>query len=158
MKTHADYIDLAATRKGLDPLLVAAIVQVESAGDEWAMRFEPHWYDRLNDVDPPRGVSVATERMQLSTSWGLMQVLGVTAREFGCDTPFLGVLCQPVVGIEYGCQVLRSKFERYDGDTLDAVAAYNAGSVRLSDDGAYSNQGYVDKVMREYARQRGDVV
>jgi soluble lytic murein transglycosylase-like protein len=158
VKTIADHIDVSATRRGLDPLLVSAIVQVESSGDEGAMRFEPHWYDRLDDVDPPRGVSAATERMQLSTSWGLMQVLGVTAREFGCDAPFLSVLCEPVVGIEYGCQVLASKFERYDGVTLDAVAAYNAGSVRLSADGSYANQGYVDKVMREYARQRGDVV
>jgi len=68
----------------------------------------------------------------------------------------LSVLCKPVVGLEYGCQYLQWQFERY-GELSDAVAAYNAGSVRLSEDGSYVNQAYVDKVMRAYARKRGDV-
>jgi len=152
----ADHIDIQATRRGLDPMLVAAMVEIESGGNEHAMRFEPVWYERLHKVDVPRGVSEATERMQQATSWGLMQVLGVTARERGCDAPFLSVLCTPVVGLEYGCQYLQWQFERY-GELSDAVAAYNAGSVRLSEDGSYVNQAYVDKVMRAYARKRGDV-
>jgi soluble lytic murein transglycosylase-like protein len=153
VKSVADQIDIIATRHGLDPLLVSAIVQVESGGNQWAMRYEPH-FEWITD-DRPKGVSAATEIEQQRTSWGLMQVMGATARDLGCDAPFLSVLCSPSVGLEYGCRYLARQLERY-GSEVEAVAAYNAGSVRRSGD-EFVNQSYVDKVWRVYSRLRGDV-
>ena len=78
--------------------------------------------------------------------------MGATARELGCDAPFLSVLCSPVVGIEYGCRYLARQLERY-GSEVEAVAAYNAGSARRSGD-EFVNQSYVDKVMQARERLR----
>lgn len=151
-----EQVDIVATRHGLDPLWVAAIVEVESAGNPWAVRYEPKW--RYFIEAQIRGVSHDTEVNQQKTSWGLMQVMGTVARELGCDAPFLSVLCSPVVGLEYGCQYLAKQLKRYDGDILDAVSAYNAGTAKKSADGMYANQSYVDKVKRAYARLTRSVV
>jgi len=151
----AETIDIVATKHGIDPALVAAIVEVESAGNPWAMRFEPDWpYFVETDV---RGVSRATEEMQQQTSWGLMQVMGTVARELGCDAPFLSALCAPAVGLKFGCQYLRRQLDRYDGNEVAAVAAYNAGTARQTSGGDWMNQAYVNKVWSAYGRMRGDV-
>lgn len=47
--------------------------------------------------------------------------------------------------IEYGAKYLASQYKRY-GDWHDAVAAYNAGSVKKDASGRYTNQPYVDFV------------
>lgn len=151
----ADHVDVIATQHGINPLLVAAIIEVESAGNPWAMRFEPTWPYYIDEH--VRGVSEDTELMQQSTSWGLMQVMGTTARELGCDAPFLSALCEPKVGIEFGCRYLARQLERYDGNEVAAVAAYNAGTARESEDGGWVNQSYVNKVWSAYGRLRGDV-
>lgn len=151
----SEQIDIVAVRHGLDPLLVAAIVQVESAGSPWAIRYEPAWAARLDGRRGQPGVTSATERVQLSTSWGLMQVLGVTARELGFKGPFLSALCAPAVGLEYGCRYLARQLRRYKGDVSDAIAAYNAGTARRRDDGTYVNEDYVRKVWRAMEAQMG---
>lgn len=153
----ADTIDIVATKHGVTPELVAAIIEVESSGNTFAMRYEPLWWRRLSQHESVKGVSSATERAQLSTSWGLMQVMGVTARELGFRGPFLSALCQPSVGIEFGVRYLKRQLDRYDGNEVEAVAAYNAGTARRGDDGDFVNQSYVDKVWRAYGRIRGDV-
>ena len=142
-----------ATRHGLDPLLVQAMVTIESAGNPWAMRYEPG-YTWLIPYSHPL-VSEQTELTQQRTSWGLMQVMGATARELGCDAPYLACLCAPAVGLEFGCRYLARQLKRYDGDVQDAVAAYNAGSARRNREGQYVNEAYVRKVWRAYEALTG---
>lgn len=143
----------AASRHGLPVPLVRAIVQVESGGNPWAYRFEPDFLARYVEPTPRRfgAVSVESERFGRATSWGLMQVMGQVARERGCDAAFLSALCEPRLGLEYGCRQLSWLRDRYlarwgwDGVT----AAYNAGSPRVTPDGRFVNQAYVDRVRRE---------
>jgi hypothetical protein len=122
----------ASARHGLKPVLVAAVVEQESGGQQWATRHEPNYiwlWPAGGPVTPPRGVSYSTEVNQQRTSWGLMQVMGAVARERGCREPFLACLCDPALGLEYGCRHLlwlRQRFG-YPPDS-ELLAAYNAGS------------------------------
>lgn len=144
-------IDTAADTHGLPPGLVIAIVQVESNGRHWAMRYEPAFYGQYvkgqqHTVYAP--CSRVTEEMGRATSWGLMQIMGQTARELGFKGVYLTELCDPAVGLEWGCLYLSRKVVRYQGNLEAAVAAYNAGKAKRLDNGQWANQDYVDKVRK----------
>lgn len=137
--------------------LVEAIIQVESGGDQHAMRFEPGFLTRylLNKDGTPKPVetfgacSADTERIARATSWGPMQVMGQVAREYGYEKPFLSELCGPD-GVEVGKKVLL----RLKGRFLDThgwqavVAAYNGGPGAVQGVNEFTNHGYVVKVLQ----------
>lgn len=109
----------------------------------WAMRFEPGFRWFVGNVD----AMSATERNGQQTSWGLMQVMGAVAREYGF-TGWFPKLCDPSLGVHYGAQHLKKFYARY-GNWHDTIASYNAGSpVKI--DGRYRNQAYVDRVLRHW--------
>ncbi len=144
-------IDAAAEAHGLPPGLVMAVVQVESNGRPWAMHYEPAFFERFvagKGVMAYSPCSQATEERLRAFSLGLMQLMGQTARELGFQGVYLTELCDPVVGLEWGCQYLSRKVARYQGNLECAVAAYNAGSARRLQNGAWANQDYVDKVRK----------
>lgn len=145
-------IDLAAKRQGLDPRLIAAIIEVESGGQSYACRFEPGYPFLFEPTVMAKtsGTTLSTEQMLQRCSWGLMQVMGATARELGLRAP-LPSLTDPAAGIEFGCLYFKAQLARYSGKTLDAIAAYNAGSVVVRTDGIYQNQAYVTKVFKAMA-------
>jgi soluble lytic murein transglycosylase-like protein len=133
----------AATRKGLDALLVAAMVMVESSGKSEAVRPEPGyrwlWDVRLEKpfrrlgANEDLGVAPAdfpggkNEWDGQRASHGLLQVMGAVAREYRFRGPFAG-LYVPEVGLDYGCRHLAKAFSRWGHLTLEAVlSAYNAG-------------------------------
>lgn len=119
----------AASAHGLDPAVVAGVVDTESGWNTWAIRYEPayRWlYPSRRRVTHPHGVSTQTEIAQQKTSWGLLQVMGAVARELGYQEPFLSGLCMPALGLEYGCKHLANLVSRY-GTINRALAAYNAG-------------------------------
>lgn len=131
---------------GLDPTWVRAMIQVESGGRTYATRYEPGWsYYEIPEYWSNRlAQTVETEMNGQRVSWGLLQVMGGTARHVGFSGYF-PELCIPSVGIHFGCLVLSKKLKKY-GEILDAVAAYNAGTVKKIGP-YYSNQSYVDKVV-----------
>lgn len=143
-----------AIRHALPPDLVGGMVQVESSGNNWAINPEPK-YRYLWDVKrsrtfraptaaeiasefPPRdfpapaGVDPDAEWWSQQMSWGLMQVMGGVARERGLDTPYVSVLNDPEVGLEFGCRVMARNLRRWPA-VDEAVAAYNGGSPRMDD-------------------------
>jgi soluble lytic murein transglycosylase-like protein len=67
-----------------------------------------------------------------------MQIMGETARELGFKGTYLTELCDPIVGLEYGCRKLGACIEKHPGDTRAALLAYNGGS----------NPAYPDLVLR----------
>lgn len=138
---YRELIERKAEKYGLPWPLVMAVVDVESSGNPWAYRYEPAYQWLVGQGLTP------TEQMAQRTSWGLMQVMGAVAREYGFKG-WLTELCQPDVGLEYGCRHLKRYADRYR-NWLDAIAAYNAGSPRKAGD-VYVNQSYVDKVMRQW--------
>lgn len=130
---------------GLPPSLVCAICKVESGWDTWACRFEPgfklKYVDKLN-VQRYGAITVETEKVMRSCSWGLMQVMGQVAREMGCKEPFLSSLCSPEVGLAYGCRKLFALSLKY-ATLEEVISAYNAGSPTSA------NRAYVDKILLE---------
>lgn len=146
--------ETAAAKYALPVELVKAIIEQESGGNPWATRFEPDFLVRYVSMNPQTFsvASMATERQLRATSFGLMQVMGQVARERGFIGPFLTELCDPAVGIEYGCHVLIKLMARYPNDINDVISAYNAGSANKYPSGMYHNQDYVNSVCERMDR------
>ncbi len=164
--------ETAAARHRLGPRLVAAIVQVESAGNRWAYNPEPHyrWLWDVRRNQPYRQLlpgEAEAERPPLDfpclagdrdqewwaqqASWGLMQTMGAVAREVGFGGSYLTELCDPAVSLEYGCRFLRKLFDKHGA--LDAVlAAWNTGNIAHPPGSAA--EAYIKKV---YAQMGGGV-
>jgi transglycosylase-like protein with SLT domain len=94
-----------ATQHSLDPALVCAVAEQESAWDAHSIRYEPAFRTRYV---APLGLS-PTEEIARSISWGLMQVMGQVAREHGFTGRYLSALADPAAGLDIGCVVLASK-------------------------------------------------
>jgi len=155
MERYGDRIGRLAAEGGVPPALAAAIVLVESDGVTWAMRFEPEFHDRYIVGNPDYQEADATERIGAATSWGLMQIMGATARERGFAGRYFAELCDPEKGLFFGIAHLARCLARY-GETAPAVAAYNAGSARRRGD-RFVNQEYVDRVTAALEITRGRV-
>jgi soluble lytic murein transglycosylase-like protein len=136
-------------KHGVDPVWMEAIIQVESAGRTYATRYEPGWsYYEVPEYWANRlGQTVETEMNGQRVSWGLCQIMGGTARHLGFSGYF-PELCLPSVGVHFGVLCFSKKLKKYDGNYQDAVAAYNAGTVKKIGQ-YYSNQRYVDKVVAQ---------
>lgn len=125
-------------------------VRAESDWNTWATREEPAFHRRYVG-DGGR------ESWELAISWGLLQVMGLTAREMGYEDRYLSRLCNPAIGLDLGAKYLRSRYDRGDQTWAGALAAYNGGfggNMRPP----YRNQSYVDKVLshaRWYAERAG---
>lgn len=142
-----DLIIKSAEHFRLDANLIRAICYVESSFNPNATRFEKDWryfYEVRHFADR---LEIPIEEKKQATSWGLMQVMGSVARELGF-TDKLEMLLTPDLGIFYGCTKLKSFFHRKmcDNDEVKVIAAYNAGSPRMTIGGLFENQQYVDKV------------
>ncbi len=128
----------------LDSALVCAIVQRESSWDvNVAPRFEPDYKEKYID---PMGLP-EPEATQRATSWGLMQLMGESARESGYFGP-LPNLQIPEVGLYWGCKWLKKKIDKARGDIEQALLLWNGGA----------NHHYPDEVMTiawEYRESKG---
>jgi len=107
---HEDVIRQQARDKNLDPALVAAVIYRES---------------KFRDVTSDAGAK------------GLMQILPGTAefiahRSGGTEFEVRD-LADPQINISYGSWYLRYLLDRYDGNVVAAVAAYNAGHERVDE-------------------------
>lgn len=118
-----DLVSKFAVKYGLNPALVCAVCEQESAWCQWAIRYEPAFEERYvagQGHDP-------TEQKARSISWGLMQVMGEVAREQGYNYHLAG-LCDPENGLEAGCRKLRACMDARNGDTAAALEHWNGGA------------------------------
>jgi len=118
----------AAAAQSLEPALVCAVIEQESAWNPWAMRYEPLFFAKYVASLYTNNKISATEAYARGFSWGLMQVMGHVARESGFDALFLCALCDPEQGLAIGCKVLRKKIDASAGDTIRGLLAWNGGS------------------------------
>ncbi len=95
---------------------------------------ESNWRQYDSSGNPVAGRNPST------TDWGVMQI-----NDYWHPQAFPRAKTDVAYNIEYGAQYLASQYKRY-GDWKDAVAAYNAGSVKKDASGKYANQPYVDFV------------
>ena len=138
----------AALAHGLDPLLVRAMVQVESGGSPFAWNPEPayRYVWNVRDSAPFRPLTPSEVRSKYppadfpclagdpdqewwgqQASWGLLQIMGAVARERGCREPYLPALCDVERNLGLGCAHLKHLLVRAAGKVEKAVGAYNAG-------------------------------
>lgn len=120
-----------AGRFGVNAELVCAIVEQESAWDPTAIRYEAGFFARyvapLNASGQLRPTG-ETEARSRAFSWGLMQVMGQCARELGFERTYLSALCEPEVGLEFGCRLLVKKLGIAGGDLARALQLWNGGA------------------------------
>lgn len=131
MSATSQFIALAgssAQSAGLDTALVCAVCEQESSWNPWAIRYEPDFYLRyLLPLAVSGKLDDATEARARAFSWGLMQVMGETAREHGY-AGHLAALCDPQTGLAIGCRVLAAKITEAQGDIERALLAWNGGA------------------------------
>jgi soluble lytic murein transglycosylase-like protein len=129
----AETIVREARAQGLEPHLVAAVIEVESAGHVQA----------VSHVG----------------ALGLMQILPETGRELAQKhgVPWSGpsTLFDPAINVKLGAAYLRELTNRY-GDVSIALAAYNWGPGvidRRLREGTTLPSEYIDSVMRAFVRE-----
>jgi soluble lytic murein transglycosylase-like protein len=115
----------AAAAQSLDPALVCALIEQESAWNPWAMRYEPAFFAKYVAHLNTNNKITASEAYARGFSWGLMQVMGQVAREMGFDGTFLSATCDPEQGLGIGCKLLRKKIDAMDGDTTRGLLAWD---------------------------------
>ena len=85
---------------------------------------------------------------------GLMQLMPGTARMLGVDDPF-----DPVQNLEGGIKYLSQLSDKYQGDLVKTLAAYNAGPGRVDSYGGVppfaETQNYVKNVLSMYRKNSG---
>src|SRR3954453_20887362 len=133
---HDDIIRQQATEKQLDPAMIAAVIYAES---------------RFHDQESHAG------------ALGLMQITPETAdvieRLSGGKTFVTSDLSDPEINISYGSYYLRYLLNRYDGNEIAALAAYNAGTgnvdrwggsdLQQSEIGFPETRAYVNEVLEK---------
>jgi peptidoglycan lytic transglycosylase len=138
---HDDVIREQAADKDLDPALIAAVIYAES---------------RFRDQESHAG------------ALGLMQITPQTARviaHLSGGTEFVtGDLSDPEINIRYGTYYLRYLLDRYHGNEVAALAAYNAGTGNVDRWGGSDleldairfpeTQAYVDEVLEKRLEYR----
>jgi hypothetical protein len=138
----------ACKKHGADPLIISGIITVESTWNPWAYRLEPtfHWTLRVKEFASAEHFTEASERALQKSSFGLMQLMGGTARTLGFNG-YLPELFDPEKNLNWGLKLWSRLRLRYPS-VEDAIAAYNAGSAKKDVGGTYVNQEYVTKVLR----------
>ena len=141
---YTDLIKESAKKYELDPYLVQSIVRCESSNDPTAV-------SKVGAI-------------------GLMQIMPDTgewiAHKIDPELAYsLDMLEDPATNIEYGCWYLKFLSDRFDGNVMEIVAAYNAGHGSVQnwlDDPRFSQNGtlttipfedtarYYDNVMLAY--------
>jgi soluble lytic murein transglycosylase-like protein len=133
MTKYRELINAAALKYKLDPRLVAAIILQESSGRPDVSRWEPGFYKRYiegRELDGfvPDKENDTKERQNRATSWGLMQIMGQVAREFGYWGRDLAAgLCDPATNINLGCKIFARYLAKNNGDIVKALLRYNGG-------------------------------
>lgn len=150
-------IQAAASKHGLDPILVEAIVVRESAGNADAFRFERDFWNRLMK---PQAKYRGLNPRRYSSSYGLMQPMWAVAVERGFSPDLAPeLLFVPEQSLESGCRQLRMLQDKMaltyplasaPDRLLASLASYNGG-FQGPDNLRPANKAYAQAVLTNYA-------
>jgi soluble lytic murein transglycosylase-like protein len=87
-----------------------------------------------------------------SASLGVCQTKLSTARMESFEGSAQQLLENPLVNAIYAAKYLSRQIRRYDGDICSAIAAYNRGTAKRLEDGSFSNQRYVNRVISRWKK------
>lgn len=125
-KSRLAFVTPIALKYGLEPSLVAGMCERESEWDPWAIRFEPAFERRY--IHPALPAAPSTLELTKAMSFGLMQVMGEVAIEFGWKGTFLTELCDPEINVPLGSRKFQRCLLDHAGNREAALLAYNGGS------------------------------
>lgn len=151
-----------AKQFNIDARLLGAVVQTESGGNPFAVRFEPsyRYTSAIASLANEIGCSYSSMEMMQKTSWGLMQVMGSTAYDLGLGrekNKWPSTLLDPEMGMKYGCTFLKRKIDQYGALPEVVYSAYNGGTPQQSVIGVFNNQDMVDNFLKNYRSLGGDL-
>jgi hypothetical protein len=134
----------------IDARLLQAVAEKESDLFPFAVRVEPHlprqaWYRSAmsnGGFDP--------DNLWNAASYGLMQILFVTAREQVDISNSLKLLADPTLALRAGAIYLQSLMRKYRA-VGDALSAYNAGTPT-----GMNRESYVNPILDRYAALRAE--
>jgi soluble lytic murein transglycosylase-like protein len=117
-------------------------------------------YSEKQQIDPEFVASVIRQESRFNPkavspkgARGLMQLMPGTAQTLGVKDAF-----DPAQNIDGGTRYLRQLFEQYHGDTVKALAAYNAGPQRVDQYKGVppylETRLYVANIIRDYNRRK----
>jgi soluble lytic murein transglycosylase-like protein len=108
------------------------------------MRYEPLFFAKYVAPLYTNNKIGATEAYARGFSWGLMQVMGQTAREMGLASAHLSSLCDPAINLTVGCKLLKKKLDSARGELHKALQSWNGGA----------NPDYAEEVIARLSRYR----
>ena len=120
---HQDLISRAVADSsrayGVPEKLIRAVIAQESGFKNGAVRFERHVFNRCISRSNNRG-----DCKNLSSSIGLMQIMGYHAKDHGMA---VSELTDPRSNIELGTKILAECIRRRGGDYWKGLICYNGG-------------------------------
>lgn len=136
--------------ENLDPVTLAlAFIKAESSFNPWVSRYEPNykWLLSVNEFAKKLNITPETERIHQKTSWGLFQIMGAVAREYGYKDylHLLATTQTPEIQVDIWLRHLKRLYNHY-GDIKLAISGYNAGFALKEP------TGYYYKIMKAYAK------
>ncbi len=140
-----------AKKPGVPPIVPLASTNLNGMVNEAGGR---------HDIDPDLLMSVIRAESDFKVhavspkgAQGLMQLMPQTANQLGVANPF-----DPGSNVEGGTRYLRELLEKYNFDLAKALAAYNAGPMRVQQYGGvppyYETRAYVARIIRDYNRKK----
>lgn len=150
-----DKITKIAAEYHHSPYLIAAIVQKESGGLSNSIRYEAHYKDlwKVPEHAKLHAISKDTEESLQKHSYGIMQVMGATARWLGFTGPLTDLLDHEL-SLVYGCRYITYLKNRFQAGPK-VISAYNFGHVAFREPGVFKNQEYVTDVLNYYQELSG---
>lgn len=146
---YGDLIRANAAIYGVKPETIACIILQESSGNPWAFETEKNqlmskflWKTAgaLIGFVPKVTPWLFTEKVLRSSSFGLMQILGETARERGFDRQYLTELFVPEVNVQWGCLIFSKMLQSVNGDIRAGLLRWNGGGDRQYPDKVFARE------------------
>lgn len=141
-----------ASARDVCPISIMAVMKIESSFDVHAVRTEKSnpWLYRCDYYAKKNNITIHTEETLQHCSFGLMQIMGSTARSPLNFHGNLLRLTDPKLNIHYGVKYYAWLKRRYPmGNVEDIASAYNGGHpMRRKGQAGYINQHYVDSFYR----------